>query len=438
MTIWIILLAAIAGDVWPGFLGAGATKPTESNVALHWSPKQGVLWQTPIDGHGQSSPVIWNDIVFVSSVDGPLKEQCIVLAYSLADGKLLWKHTIKSSDPVENSLYVSRAAPTPVVDANRVVVFFESGDIVALDHSGKEQWQRSISRDYGKFQNKFGLSGSLAQTDESVIVLVDDEGPSYLIAIDKASGSTRWKQERTARRSWSSPSLIQIDSTSHVVVSSNGSVDGYDPKTGASVWTFTDVGGNTGASPIDIGQGRFFVAASAGREGENSEMAKRSNMLMQVRREGTQWSATPLWRTEEASPSWASPIAHNGSAYWINNVGVVYCLDLESGKLHYKQRTKQSCWATPVGVGDRVYFFGKSGMTTVLAAGNEFKVLAENELWDPDSIKPPANAGSNEPTEERRRAAAMFSGPTVYGVAVANGKIIVRIGDRLFCVGSSS
>jgi len=70
----------------------------------------------------------------------------------------------------------------------------------------------------------------------------------------------------------------------------------------------------------------------------------------------------------------------------------------------------------------------------VLAAGPEFKILAENVLWEPDSIKPPENAGATETTEERRRAAAMFSGPTVYGVAIADGNIVLRIGERLFCV----
>ncbi len=428
------LLLATAGDIWPGFLGSGAKRSDESKLPVTWSPSENISWNVAIPGHGQSSPVIWEQRVFVTSVDGPLKDSCLVYCNSLVDGKELWQYSLPTSDPVENSVYVSRAAPTPVVDAERVIAFFESGDLVALDHQGNEIWKRSLSKDFGKFQNKFGLSGSPVQTDKDVIILIDDEGPSYLVAIDKATGKTTWKQDRTSRTSWSSPGIINVDGSQQVVASSAGSVDGYDASTGNLLWSFTDVGGNTGTTPIDLGNGHFLVAASAGQDGKNSEMAKKSNFMMRVQREGSNWKADRLWLTEEATPSWASPIAHKGCSYWVNRVGVVYCLDSETGKLHYKERTKQSCWATPFATDDRLYFFGKDGTTSVLAAGPQFKVLAENVLWDPESIKPDANAGAKEPTEERRRAAAMFSGPTVYGVAVANDSIVIRVGDRLFCV----
>ena len=433
LLVWA-LLAFVPGDVWPGFLGVGATAPNEQNVAVEWSPSKGVVWQSPIVGHGQSSPVIWNERIFVSTVDGPKKDKCIVVAYSLKDGKEQWQYAIDSSDPVENSVYVSRAAPTPVIDESRLIVFFESGDIVSLSHDGKEQWKRSISKDIGKFKNKFGIGSSLIQNKDHVFILIDDEGPSYLVALDKKTGNTVWKKDRKEKVSWSSPGFVRAGDKNHIVVSSAGAVDGYDETTGELLWTFSDVGGNTATTPFDLGNGRFFVAASAGREGENTELAKKSNMLMQIEKTATGWQAKPKWLSDEATPSWASPIQHAGCAYWVNRVGVVYCIDMESGKLHYKQRTKQSCWATPVGIGNRVYFFGKDGITTVLAAGPEFKILAENVLWEPDSIKPPENAGANETTEERRRAAAMFSGPTVYGVAIADGNIVLRIGERLFCV----
>ena len=95
----------------------------------------------------------------------------------------------------------------------------------------------------------------------------------------------------------------------------------------------------------------------------------------------------------------------------MNRVGVVYCFDATDGKEVYTSRIKESCWATPVGLGDHIYFFGKNGITTVLQAGNEFKVVAENELWTEDA--PPVNnvPTAAEDSEERRRSAAMFSPP---------------------------
>jgi len=217
-------------------------------------------------------------------------------------------------------------------------------------------------------------------------------------------------------------------------VSSAGSVDGYNAATGDLLWSFKEVGGNTGTTPIDCGEGRILVAASAGRQGENAEDAKKSNCLLQVTREGDTCKAERKWVAAEATPSWASPILHDGLAYWVNRVGVVYCFDAASGETVFRERTKQSCWATPYTVGDRIYFFGKDGLTTVIAASREFKVLAENQLWNAEDLKPEETAPASESTGERRQAAAMFSGPTLYGYAVANNRFVIRIGNQVFCV----
>jgi outer membrane protein assembly factor BamB len=220
-----------------------------------------------------------------------------------------------------------------------------------------------------------------------------------------------------------------------VVVSSAGSVDGYDPANGALLWTLSDVGGNTATTPLPAGPDQFFIAASPGRSGENTEAAKASNGVVRVRRVNGVWSAEKVWVTPEATPSWASPIAHEGLAYWINRVGVVYCMDLTTGEAKYTERSKQSCWATPLAVGDRIYLFGKEGITTVIAAGPEFTELASNELWPSD--QPPVDNGAPRPDEtspERQRGNAMFSGPTQYGVAAVSGSLLIRVGSHIYCV----
>lgn len=421
-------------DQWPGFLGAGAKVDNAKGLPLTWSPDTNVAWKVDTPGHGQSSPVVWNGRIFVTMVVGPKKDECVTHCYDLEKGTLVWAQALPSSDPVESSVYVSRAAPTPVVDGERVISFFESGDLVAYSHDGKMLWKRSLVELYGRFKNKFGLSGSLAQTADHVFVLVDDEGPSYLLGVDKKSGEVAWKKDRTERASWSSPAIVSVKGIEHLVVSSAGPVVGYDPKTGAELWTYDDVGGNTGTTPIDMGNGRFFIAAGEGRDGKNVEIAKKSNACVSLSQVDGKWTAKMEWLAQGATPSWASPIEHRGCAYWVNRVGVIFCFDAETGKLHYKERTKQSCWATPFPVGDRIYFFGKDGLTTVIEAGPTFKVLAENMLWDPEALKADAAAGSKETTPERQASAAQFSGPIQYGYAVADGNIVVRIGERLYCL----
>lgn len=432
------LLLLVADDTarWPGFLGADATPPAATAIPLTWSADKNIAWKADLPGHGQSSPIVWDGQVFVTAISGDMKEKLHVLSYDLASGKQLWQQTFDSSDPVKDSLYVSRAAPTPVTDGEAVYCYFESGDVLAISIDGKKTlWQRSLSQDYGKFKNKFGLSASPVQTKESVIILVDDEGPSYLVALSKAEGKVLWKTDRSSRVSWSSPALVEIGGAKQVVCSSAGSVDGYDPATGKQLWTYGEVGGNTSSTPLGFNGGRFLVGASVGREAERAENAKKSNFAMTIELVDGRWQPKLLWKTEQATPSFGSPVVIAGHAYWVNRQGVVYCFDAETGELRYNERTKQSVWATPVGVGDRVYLFGKDGVTTVLKSGPKFEVLAENKLWNPDDFKPdPAKAAAEE-TPERRNAAANFAGPVQYGVAIAGRRLLIRTGERLYCVG---
>lgn len=424
---------------WPSFLGVGgswASSTTASgNLPQQWSPVQGISWQAELVGHGQSSPVAWGDRLFFTSVAGAKKDQYFVSCLSLKNGAQLWQQTVQNGSPVENSLYVSRAAPTPVVDGQQLVAVFESGNCIALDHDGNILWQRDLNQTHGPFIAEFGLGASPCQDADRVFVLLEHDGPSHLIALDKRTGELAWAAPRGPRRSWSSPMLIEIANEKQIVVSSAGSIDGYEPTSGKLLWSFSDIGGNTGTTPLDCGAGKFLVGASPGRQGENAAQAATSNCLMQIDREGTGWQVTKLWHNADASPSWASPILHRGLAYWVNRVGVVCCINAETGQTVYQGRSKQSCWATPFAVGDRIYLFGKDGLTTVIAAGETFKILAENRLWPEDAPPPDASLQTQESTAERQKAAAMFSGPTVYGYAVVGAQFIIRIGNRVYCVG---
>lgn len=433
--IFALLVASVTGNgnMWPAFLGAGNNASSSQSLPLQWTPTENVAWRAELPGGGQSSPIVWGDHVFVTSVEGPNKDVYHTVCIELAGGKEVWRKDLQNSFPVANSHYVSRAAPTPVVDADRVVALFESGDCVAYAHDGEELWRRVLGKDYGPLTAEFGLGASPCQTASKVFVLLEHDGPSCLLALDKKTGETSWKADRTPRISWSSPVVMEIDGITQIVISSAGSVDGYEAESGELLWSFTDVGGNTGTTPIDSGNGRFLIGASAGRNGEDAGSAADSNCLLQVARVNGEWSIKREWVAEKASPSWASPIMHEGLAYWINRAGVVYCFDAQTGEQVYANRIEQSCWATPIAVGDRIYFFGQQGLVTVLAAGREFKILAENESWNEGTLPAEAPLGE-ETSEERKAAAAMFSKPTLYGAAAVDGTLVMRVGNCVIAV----
>lgn len=403
---------------WPSFLAGQQGAESATNLPVKWSPDDGGVWTTDLPGHGQSSPIIVDKSIYVTAVDGPMKESNIVICVDLLTGKEKWQHKSESSLQVKNDVYTSRAAPTPVADANGVYAFFESGNLIALDPSGKVRWKRSLFDDYGKYKGRFGLGGSVAQTEDRIFVLADFEGPSYLLAINKATGETIWKMDRESRIAWSSPMVIPVNGKPQIIVSSSGWIDGYDPATGKQLWTTDEVGGNTIASPSFVSDGMFLIGASPGRNGENTEGAKQSNMLMKISFADGKYTPTVVWRNKDATTSFGSPIAHKGHAYYANRAGVLFCIDLETGATAYTMRLAESNWATPLGNGDRVYLFGQLGVTTVVATGKEKNKLAENRIYKSKGKGGPGG----------------FAGEIQYGVALAQEGLVIRTGERLYLI----
>ena len=411
-----VLAAFPATADWPAFLGGQDFQDAvTADLPTSWSPADNVAWQVPLPGHGQSSPIGVGDTIYVTATEGPNKETNYVLAVDAKDGSERWRDASPATQTAKNDVYTSRAAPTPVADDDGVVAFFESGNLRALTAEGDVRWTRDFAAEYGRTQGRFGLGGSLIQTDDAVMVLADDDGGGYLTAVAKADGQTLWKTDRTARTAWSSPAIITVAGEPQIVVSASGSVDGYSPQTGQRLWTFEQVGGNTVPTPIDAGEGRFLVGASPGRDGENTDSARQSNLMMQIMvNDDGGFEPTVLWRNEEANSSFGSPIVYRGRAYYTARAGVLYVLDAGDGETIDKFRIPQSNWATPIGVGDVMLIFGKSGTTIAVDAVGDPKIVSQSKLWDASEADGP------------------FGGETLYGVAVHESSWIIRTGERLF------
>ncbi|MDA7874556.1 PQQ-like beta-propeller repeat protein [Rhodopirellula sp.] len=415
-----ILQSQTANADWPAFLGGESrSSAAEFTPPLKWTPAEGIGWQVKLPGHGQSSPIIVGDRIYLTAVEGPMKNNNLVLCHSLITGELLWKKSFPSSLPVANNVYTSRAAPTPSADATGVFAFFESGNLVALTPEGEVRWERDLIKDYGKYVGRFGLGGSVAQLDGQIFIVADNDGPSYIAGFDKKTGKTTWKTDRASRISWSSPMMVKIEDKDQIVISSSGSVDGYNPADGKLLWSYDNVGGNTVPSTIDAGNGSFLVGASPGRNGEASEGAKESNLLMQVVASENGFTTKVVWRSTDATSSFGSPILYKGHAYYTNRAGVLYCIDSVTGETSYTARLAASNWATPVGVGEHIFFFGKDGRTSIVQTGSKKEILDENRLWNSEDAGGPGG----------------FGGEIQYGVAPTPNGFVVRTGTNLFLIG---
>ncbi len=382
---------------WTGFRGGQGGVTQAADLPLTWSESENLAWRIGLPGYGQSSPVIWGDKAFVTSSAGKYKDTLIVSAIDLHNGRVNWRRRLAGTQKIESGDTVSRSAPTPAVDAQRLYAFFESGDLFAFDHDGNDLWKRSLTSEYGLFQGNHGIGSSLAQTEDALLLLVDHSGPSYLISIDKETGRTNWKLERPKRVSWSTPMVAPRDGRTEIIVSSNGVVECYDAVTARRLWFVEGVQKNTVASPA-VSQDLVVVGSSS----PDWNIAIKRDGSGDVSKSHVAWKA-------DATSSFGSPIIHGQCVYFVNRAGVASCIDRQSGSALWRLRLGDAIWASPLVSGKHVYFFNKSGLTTVVeTSAEEAKVVAENKI--------------------------QLQG-RLYGIAAADRALLLRSGRQLLRLG---
>ena len=449
--------------VWAGFRGDGSSSTLAADLPLRWSPDRGIAWKVGIPGYGQSSPVIWGESAFVTSVDGAGKESLLIHRVDLAEGKVSWTKSMNASIKGRNNPMMARAAPTPVVDADGIYAFFESGDLVAFSHSGADLWRLSLVEMRIEPKNNHGLGCSPAQTADRIILLIDHAGPCFLAAIDKKTGKMAWKADRPQRSSWTSPVAARVRDREVVLVSSAGVVDAYDAVTGSLLASQEGLTGNSIPSPTVIGSS-VFIGAGENRMKPDLEASRRSNCRLELVEDSGKFSFRKTWESTKAISHHASPVTCGNQVYLIDKNGILFCLDRDTGKEVFSKRLPNHQWATPISANGKLFLFGKDGVTTILKAGPEWNLIANNRLWSEEDFQkrkdaevlkakeeeaknPPRSPGPTGrpgrggpgggpplPPAELEATRASAVGDVVYGAAAVSGCILIRTGTDLYCV----
>jgi outer membrane protein assembly factor BamB len=456
---WLLIICGIAGispvsfadeGNWPSFLGVGRKTGGSKSVPVDWSPSKHILWTSKLDGYGQSSPIAFGGQVYVTCVDGPNKQSNRILALGLKTGKVIWKHEMQTKNLVSNDDYHSRAAMSPVADANGVIAGFESGMVCALDHQGKVRWTKDLFGMYGDTETNHGISSSLAQDPSNVFVWIQRKTAPYLIALNKLDGSVTWKADRPSGISWGSPILLPMPDGSDQLVTSmmgrdgaTGIVCGMRPADGEELWRVEGLSGNSSQTPCIVRPGEFLVGASTGRDAGSSKEAAASNGLVQVLFDGTHYSAKYLWRSQKATCGFCSPCFHNGHAYYSDKRGIFTCLDVATGEELFSEHLDEPIWATPLGVGPFVYFAGEKGTTFVFRADQPRKLVSKNRLWsdEPESEVAKFSAASEKSESSIESNGQRTENQSVqtrrqYAVIQVSDMLLIRSGDVLYAISS--
>ena len=371
-----------------------------SNTAkppLEWSETKNVKWKVEIPGRGSSSPVVWNDRVFLLTaipvgVSGPAQHaprgalpqrgvhQYKVLALDRKTGKTIWEHVAREEEPHEaahgdNGTWASSSA---ITDGQHVFAYFESRGLYAYDMNGKLIWQA----DFGdkKMRSQFG-EGSTPVLHGNTLVVVWDHlnQPSYVIALDKTTGKELWRVDHPEMDTWATPLVVEHNGRRQVIVNAMNRVRSYDLETGKIVWEGPGTTMNVIPSPVS-GNGMVFIMS--GFRGNNLKAIKLAEAQGDIATTGA-----IAWQLDRDTPYVPSPLLYGNILYFLKtNNGLLSAFDAASGKPHYQvQRIAKATgevFSSPVGADGRVYITSRDGVTTVIKHGTTYEVLSENTLDD--------------------------------------------------------
>ena len=372
----VIVLTVGVGEVgaenWPGWRGPNRNGVSrDTGVPLKWTADSNVAWKTALPGSGISNPVIFDDGVYVTASDGKSLANLHVICLDRDGGQVRWHQRLWGTAPTRyHGSKSSMASPSPVTDGRHVWAFFGTGDVFCLDAAtGQLAWQRSLSGEYGVIENRFATSSSPVLYRDTLLLQVDHYGDSYLVALDRKTGSNRWKVDRPGRwLSWSSPQLIRLAGGRHeLVVCGSQRVESFDPGTGKALWSVGDMRRECITTPLFI-DGRLYVV---------------SGLSMRIRPGGSgDVSGTHVeWRNTRGSPFVPSAIVVGKRYYLVTDRGIATCLDTETGKQVWQKRFGGGFTASPVAAGDRIYWVNESGVTLVIRGGGDrYEELSRNPI----------------------------------------------------------
>jgi outer membrane protein assembly factor BamB len=402
----MIALPAVAvspGDRWVGFRGDGDSATAAVNLPTEWSAKQHIVWRRDLPGHGQSAPVVLDGVVYVTAVQSDAshtKQGLQALAIDAATGEDRWWAGFTPSIRQSSEGNATKAAPTPIVADDGLYVFFETGDLAALDLDGEVRWERALAREFSLGDGGFGLAASLALTDEAVVVLVDQAEQSYLLLADRTTGETQLKKDRDTKVSYCTPRVLrEAEGGIRLLVSSDGEVGELDGRTGEPIWTIATDGSVGITSPV-LADDRVIIA----------DAFKKTAVAVRRGGEGDVTGSHIDWRLNGFDIGYHSPLAHDGRLYMAEYKGKLVCVEAATGRKLWEHQLTQGLWTAPIAAGERVYCFTAEGATHVL---------------EPDDEGPNEIAVNQLPGVER-----------VYGVAPIDGGFILRTPDELIRIGT--
>jgi outer membrane protein assembly factor BamB len=392
---------------WPEFRGPrGDGTSTAKGLPLRWDEHQNVKWQTPIHGRAWSSPVVWGGQLWLTTAteDG---HELFALCVDPDTGKI--EHDLKLFDVAKPQYCIpfnTYASPTPAIEEGRVYVTFGAAGTACLDtQSARTVWRR---RDLEC--NHFRGAGSSPILYSNLFILnYDGSDYQFVVALDKSTGRTVWKRDRSIdfrdlgpdgkpemngdyRKAFATCQIATFGASAILLSQGSKALYAYDPLIGVERWRVEDRACYSGCTRPVIGHGLVFVPAGfsngevlairPGKPGEVLDVQTNPPNGVQIESSLSAMQLQVLWNSKQHAPKKPSLLLAGDLLYAIDDNGTATCWEALTGKVVWSQSIGGHYSASPLAADGHIYLFSEEGKTSVLAAGREFKKLAESQLGD--------------------------------------------------------
>ncbi|MFQ3651451.1 MAG: PQQ-binding-like beta-propeller repeat protein [Gemmataceae bacterium] len=377
MQVCVLLLALVPlADAWPEFRGpTGQGLSTAKNVPTEWGPEKNLVWKRAIAGKAWSSPVIADGHIYLSTAIGSEQLELRLLCLDAATGREQWNTLLFRKKAHKQHPKNSQASPTPIVDvaSGCIYVHFGPYGTACVDSRGKPKWKN----DQLDFAPVHGTGGSPALVDGLLVFTRDGASIRELVALDAATGKVKWQTKRTPVSgnafSFGTPLVITVKGQKQIISPASGMVGAYDVATGKEIWRVMYKGYSVIPRPV-FAHGMIFIGTGYD-----------SPSVLAIRPDG-RGDVTPshvVWKTHTRAPHTPSLLVVGDELYMVSDAGFASCLDARTGKVHWSQRLAGKGYsASPIAVGDLIYFLSEDGVGTVIRAGTTFQSVATNRLGE--------------------------------------------------------
>jgi len=402
---------------WRGPHVTGAA--VNANPPTTWSETENIRWKVRIPGMGHATPIIWEDKIYIqTAIKGEkpeVKEEVEeeksadfnpfsgflpqerergndrnavpykfnIMALNRSNGDVLWEKTLREVVPHEGiHNTASFASNSPVTDGEHIYAYFGSRGLYCLDMQGNLKWEKDIGQ--MRKRNTFGEGSCPIIHGNTIVIVQDHEGPSFIVALDKRTGDELWKIDRNERTTWTSPIVVEHGGKAQVIVSATNRSRSYDLETGEVLWECGGMTGNVIPTPIAADG---FVYLISGFRGAALQAVNLENAMGDIT--GSEEAIT--WEHDRNTPYVPSPLLHGDILYFLNRDNIISAINSKTGVLLFGPNRLdgiRGLYASIVGAADRVYVASRNGAVAVIQHGPEFEVLATNRLEDSFNASP--------------------------------------------------